>query len=215
MSQLPSAPSRYFEQNLSVNETTAFLKDLPEAMHASPHSANLFLLQLGSFRSNKAMHHQAALFGVYFHASELALPTGCWKGAKEHHLACHISSLATASQEEGLKLNGNENKIQPSDPCHRVSPTTQINPSNSSRDLPGRRKPVMKPTALTAGNSADPQSFTKLYSSLSIEGASGISGVSQHPSYPQTERCFLPSIMVQSMTFKALDVPSPSKFFGS
>ena len=168
MSQLPSAPLRYFEQNLSVNKTTTFLKDLPEAMHASSHSANLFLPKLGTFRSNKAMHHQAARFGVYFHASELASPTGCWKGAKEHHLACHISSLATASQEEGLKLNGNENKIQPSDPCHCVSPPTQSTLlTQAATDLPGRRKPVMKPMALTAGNSADPQSFIKLYSSLS------------------------------------------------
>lgn len=191
LSKLPSALLRYFEQNLSVKKTTTFLKDLPEATHTSSHSANLFRPKLGTFRSNKAMHHQAACLGVYFHASELASPTGCWKGAKEHHLACHISSLATASQEEGLKLNGNENKIQPSDPCHCVSPTTQSTLlTQGDTDLPGRRKPVLKPTALPAGNSADPQSFIKLYASLSIEGASGTSGVSQHPSYPQNDRCF-------------------------
>jgi len=41
-------------------------------------------------------------------------------------------------------------------------------------DLPGSRKPVTKPTALTAGNSADPQSFIKLYSSPCAGGASGV-----------------------------------------
>lgn len=71
------------------------------------------------------MHHQAAHFGGYYHTSEQASPTGCWKRAKEHHLACHISSLATASQEEGLKLNEIVNKIQPLDPCYCVSPTAQ------------------------------------------------------------------------------------------
>lgn len=155
------------------------------------------------------MHHQAAHSGVYFHASELALPTGCWKGAKEHHLACHISSLATASQEEGLKLNGNENKIQLSDLCHCPPPTVQPTLlSQADTELPGREPLV----ALRAGNSADPQSSIRLYSSLSIEGASGISGVPQHPSYPQSKRCVLPSITVQSMTFRALDVPSPQCF---
>lgn len=84
-----------------------------------------FFHSLAHCRSNKAVHHQAARFGGYFHTSELPSPTGCWKRAKERHLACHISSLATASQEEGLKLNETVNKIQPSDPCHCVSPTAQ------------------------------------------------------------------------------------------
>jgi len=123
-------------RNLLVNKTIAFLKDLLEAMHASPHSAKLFLPKLGTFRCSKATHHQAARFGAYLHASELASPTGCWKGAKEHHLACHISSLATASQEEGLKLNGSKNKIQPSDPCHCVSATAQSSlPRQAATDL--------------------------------------------------------------------------------
>lgn len=104
-------PSRDFEQNLLGNKTATFLKALLEALHASPHPASLFLLKLGTCRPNKAMAHQAACFGLCFHTSELAVPTGCWKRAKENYLACHISSLATASQEEGLKLNGNGNKI--------------------------------------------------------------------------------------------------------
>lgn len=145
MSKPPSAPSRYCEQNLLLNKATTFLKDLQEAVHPSSHSAKLFLPQLGTFRSSKAVHHRAACFGVYFQASELALPTGCWKGAKEHHLACHISSLATASQDEGLKLNGNESKIQPSDSCHCVSPIMQSTLLTlAGTDLPGRRKPIMK-----------------------------------------------------------------------
>lgn len=180
-----------------------FLKALLEALHASPHPASLFLLKLGTCRPNKAMAHQAACFGLCFHTSELAVPTGCWKRAKENYLACHISSLATASQEEGLKLNGNGNKIQPSDqPCW-VSPTTTL-PTQAATGLPGRRKSAMKPVALTAGNSADFLSFKKLYSSLSIEGASGISDVSQHPS-SQSQRCFF-AIAGQSMTFRPLDV---------
>lgn len=155
--------------------------------HASSHHASLFLLNLGTCRPNKATVHQADCFGVCFHTSELAVPTGCWKRAKENYLACHISSLATASQEEGLKLNGNGNKIQPSDPRGWVSPTTAL-PAPAATDLPGRRKPVMEPVALTAGNSADSLSFKKLCASLSIEG---VSDISQHPR-SQSQRCFLP-----------------------
>lgn len=167
MSQLPFAPSRYFEQNLSVNKTTTFLKDLLEAMHASSHSVNLFLLKLGTFRSNKAMHYQAVHFGVYLHPSELALPTSCWKGAKENYLACHISSLATASQEEGLKLNGNENKIQPSDLSHCVSSTTQstwqLQTSQAEDDLSW--------SPWLCGREFSWSSFIKLYCFLSTEEA--------------------------------------------
>lgn len=124
-------PSRDFEQSLLVNKTATFLKALLEALHASPHPASLFLLKLGKCR---AMAHRAACFGVCFHTSELAVPTGCWKRAKENYLACHISSLATASQEEGLKLNRNGNKIQPSDPRRWVSPSTAL-PTQAAENL--------------------------------------------------------------------------------
>lgn len=128
-----------FEQNLLVNKTATFLKALLVALHASSHPSSLFLLQLGTCTPNKATAHQAACFAVCFHTTELAVPTGCWKRAKENYLACHISSLATASQEEGLKLNGNGNKIQPSDPCRWVSPTTTL-PSQAATRPPRQKK---------------------------------------------------------------------------
>lgn len=109
------------------------------ALHASSHPSSLFLLKLGTCTPNKATAHQAACFAVCFHTTELAVPTGCWKRAKENYLACHISSLATASQEEGLKLNGNGNKIQLSDPCCWVSPTTTL-PTQAATRPPRQKK---------------------------------------------------------------------------
>lgn len=182
-----------------MNKTATFLKALLAALHASSHPARLFLLKLGTCRPNKAMAHQAACFGVCFHTTELAVPTGCWKRAKENYLACHISSLATASQEEGLKLNGNGNKIQPSDPRHWVSPATTP-PTQAATDLPGSRKPL----ALTPRNSAD---FSAIQKTLFL---------SLHRRSLWYIRCFTASQISkpesfftttgQPMTFKPLDV---------
>lgn len=173
------------------------------ALHASSHPSSLFLLKLGTCTPNKATAHQAACFAVCFHTTELAVPTGCWKRAKENYLACHISSLATASQEEGLKLNGNGNKIQLSDPCCWVSPTTTL-PTQAATRPPRQKKTCHEACGSDSRECNWFSVIKKLCSSLSTEGACGISGVAQHPR-SQSQRYFF-TTRAQPMTFKPLDV---------
>lgn len=128
---------------------------------------SVFLLKFGTLRSNKAMHYQAACFGVYFHALG---SKGASPGLPHLLIGDSFPGRGLETKRE-LKQNSAIRSMS----CHCVLLTAQSSLlTQALTDLPGSRKPVMKPTALTAGNSADPQSFIKLYPSPCTGGASGV-----------------------------------------